>query len=71
MAKKKEANFESSLLELEQILEKMSRDEVSLDESIEMYAKAAALIAECSASLRSAQVRIDEINRTLQTEESE
>lgn len=39
--KTNDLNFESAIQELEQILTSMSDDDISLEESIDMYAKAA------------------------------
>lgn len=60
------SSFEASLAELEEILQKMNDDALGLDASIDMYAKAAELIAGCRSSLDSAQVRIQEIGERIQ-----
>ncbi len=66
MAAKKEAiSFETSISELEAILEKMSGEETSLEESIELYAKAAALVADCNKQLANASVKVEEISALL------
>ena len=67
--KKEKINFETSVSELETILEKMSGDETPLDESIELYAKAASLVADCNKMLANASVRVEEINTLLEKNE--
>lgn len=63
MANKK-YDFESAINELEATLEKMSDPAISLDESIELYAKAAKLIVDSNSHLKNAKVRIDEIDKS-------
>lgn len=54
--------FEESMEELEKILSKMSSDEITLDESIKLYARAAELIAICNEKLNQSVVRVREID---------
>lgn len=61
MASTKKPTFESSMQELEEILQKMSSNSLTLDENITLYEKAAKLIRVCHDSLQQAQLRIDEI----------
>ena len=56
------AQYESSIRNLEQILEQINQQDTSLDESIELYAKAASLLVECRQGLETARVRIEEID---------
>lgn len=65
-AKKEELfNFETGMEELETILEKISSPDTSLQESIDLYAKAADLINSCNETLQKAQIQIDEIGQKL------
>ena len=66
MAKKNpKPGFEEAMSELETILNKMENEDISLDESLSLYAKAASLIQTCNQQLQDAQIRVDEINQTL------
>ena len=64
--KQSKKSFESILQELDTVLNKMSDEGTSLEESIELYAKAAALIQEANSTLMSAKVQIAEIDQKLQ-----
>ena len=70
MGKKAESgtpvNFEVAMKELENILAKMSGDDISLDESIALYADAAQLVEQCSVHLREARERVGKIGVRLQ-----
>ncbi|MEG0877396.1 MAG: exodeoxyribonuclease VII small subunit [Oscillospiraceae bacterium] len=56
--------FESASTELSEILDKLSNDETPLDEALNLYAKAAKLIAFCNDTLQNAKIRIEEIDGT-------
>lgn len=58
--------FEASMQQLESILERMNDKDISLDQSIECYAKAAELIQFCNQSLAEATVKVEEIDAKLQ-----
>lgn len=58
----KMAGFEAAMSELEMILEKMSGDEMTLEESVSSYARAAGLIQDCNEALREAKVQLEEID---------
>lgn len=60
--KKNELSFETAMSELEDILGKLSDSDISLDESIELYSRAAELIKICNHKLSKATVRIQEID---------
>ena len=66
---KKEIAFEDALRELEDILQKMGKEETTLDESVAYYARAAELLRQCHVQLQDAQVKIEEISKSLPTEE--
>ena len=52
---KKAVDFEAAQQKLEEILQRLSEDDVSLDESVTLYATASELIAQCSAALKNAE----------------
>lgn len=63
--KKNELSFETAMTELEGILSKLSDNDVPLDESIELYSRAAELITVCNQKLSTATVRIREIDEII------
>lgn len=68
----KQPTFEEAMHELEEILQKMGQEETSLDDSIAYYARAAELIRVCNEQLKNAQIRVDEIGKTIaSTEEAD
>ena len=67
--KNKEIAFEDAMRELENLLQKMGSEETTLDESVACYARAAELLRVCHTQLREAQVKIEEIAKTLPTED--
>lgn len=52
-------SFESAYARLEQILEKMNSNTVSLDESIKLYEEADKLIVQCQGRLSEAEQKIE------------
>ncbi len=67
-AKKKEQPvvFEEAMKELNAILGRLSSEEVSLEEAVELYAAAAEKIALCDKALKAARLRIETIDEALQ-----
>ena len=63
---KKEVSFEVMAAELEEILEKISLEATPLDESIDLYAKAAQLLQQCNERLAKARIKIDEIGEKIE-----
>ena len=53
--------FEQALAELEEIVKRLERGDVPLDESIAIYERGEALKAHCEALLKRAEARIDTI----------
>jgi exodeoxyribonuclease VII small subunit len=53
--------FEAALQELESIVTRLERGDVSLEDSIEIYGRGEALKARCEALLREAEARIEKI----------
>ncbi len=56
------ANFEHSLDELEQLVQKMEKGEQSLDESLAAYERGVALYRQCQAALEQAEQRVRLLN---------
>jgi exodeoxyribonuclease VII small subunit len=54
-------SFEAALKELEQIVDKLEKGTVELEESIAIYARGAALKAHCNELLKNAEQRIEKI----------
>ncbi len=59
-------SYEAAVAELESILEKMSSETVSLEDSIALYARAAQLITECDKLLKEAALKIETIDQALE-----
>ncbi|HUB65678.1 MAG TPA: exodeoxyribonuclease VII small subunit [Methylocella sp.] len=54
-------SFEAALKELEQIVDKLEKGTVELEESIAIYARGAALKTHCNDLLKAAEQRIEKI----------
>ena len=52
------AEFEQSLDELEQLVERMEHGELSLDDSLKTYERGIALYRNCQAALEQAELRV-------------
>jgi exodeoxyribonuclease VII small subunit len=52
------ANFERSLDELEQLVQKMEQGDQSLDESLAAYERGVALYRQCQTALERAELRV-------------
>lgn len=57
----KKPNFESNMKELENIVEQMSQNTLSLEQSIELFEKGMLLSKNCSKELTQAQQKIQKI----------
>ena len=55
-------SFEDALKELEQIVDKLEKGTVGLEESIAIYARGEALKKHCDSLLKSAEQRIEKIS---------
>lgn len=53
-----EMSFEAALRELEDVVGKLERGEVPLDQSIELYERGAALKKRCEAKLKEAEEKV-------------
>ncbi|MFZ2410418.1 MAG: exodeoxyribonuclease VII small subunit [Candidatus Methanoperedens sp.] len=66
-----EMNFEESLAELEGIVEKLEKGQLSLDESLMLFEKGIKLVRECNDKLKNAQQKVEQLseeNGELRTE---
>lgn len=66
-----EMNFEESLAELESIVEKLEKGQLSLDESLLLFEKGIKLVRECNDKLKNAQQKVEKLieeNGELRTE---
>lgn len=68
---KREMGFEIAMEELEDILAQMTDKDVTLERSIELYARAAELIHVCNGKLDKAAVQVREIEEKLAEMERE
>ncbi|WP_083912840.1 exodeoxyribonuclease VII small subunit [Rubritalea marina] len=64
MAKKAAKPFESSLAELDQLVEQMESDQLPLEELISHYERGAELIKQCESTLKAAKMRLETIQNT-------
>lgn len=55
-------NYEKAVIRLEEIVEKLEKGDLSLEEMIKLYEEGTALAAKCSAVLEKAQLRISELS---------
>jgi len=56
-----EMNFEEKLSELETIVEKLEKGQLSLDESLELFEHGITLSRECNAILKSASQKVEKL----------
>ncbi len=56
-----EMNFEDKLSELENIVEKLEKGQLSLDESLELFEHGITLSRECNAILKSARQKVEKL----------
>lgn len=59
MTEEKTFIFETAFTRLEEILEKMSRGTIALDESLKLYEEADGLISQCGKKLNEAEKKIE------------
>ena len=57
----KTLSFEQALKQLEEIVQKLEKGQVDLEDSIAIYERGTALKAHCEAKLKSAEARIEKI----------
>ncbi len=66
-----EMSFEDAIAELESIVDKLEKGQLSLDESLALFEKGIRLVRECNDKLRSAQQKVEKLieeNGELKTE---
>jgi exodeoxyribonuclease VII small subunit len=56
-----EMSFEETLLELEGIVDKLEKGQLSLDESLMLFEKGIKLVRECNDRLKTAQQRVEQL----------
>ena len=56
-----EMSFEKSLTELEGIVDKLEKGQLSLDESLMLFEKGIKLVRECNMKLKSAQQKVEQL----------
>jgi len=61
MARKTPQNFESSLIELEQLVEAMEAGELSLDDALKHFEKGIALATSCQTALQHAEQKVTQL----------
>ncbi len=54
-------SFEQALAQLEQIVQRLEKGQVDLEDSIEIYERGSKLKAHCEAKLKDAEARIEKI----------
>jgi exodeoxyribonuclease VII small subunit len=64
-------DFEKSLQELEQLVEKLERGDLPLDESMQTFERGFALARECQAALQQAQARVEILTKRTAAAEPE
>ena len=57
----KKIDFESSLKELEKIVEKLEDDDINLEDSVKSFEKGMTLVKECQKQLQSAELKIKKL----------
>jgi exodeoxyribonuclease VII small subunit len=57
--KTKQPDFEKSLLELEQLVERLESGDLPLEDALKTFERGVALTRECQGALKAAQARID------------
>ncbi|NWG54983.1 MAG: exodeoxyribonuclease VII small subunit [Hydrogenophilaceae bacterium] len=57
-------SYEQAVAELERIVQHLERGDVALEDSIRLYARGAALKAQCEAKLKDAQLKVEQIVMT-------
>lgn len=59
-------SFEQSLRRLEEIVERLEKGEVSLDDSIKMYEEGVALSKACMEKLSQAELRVKKLSKDIE-----
>ncbi len=56
-----EMSFEESLKELEEIVDKLEKGQLSLDESLMLFEKGIRLVRECNTKIQCAQQKVEQL----------
>lgn len=64
----KELSFEEALEQLENIVRRLENEEVSLEESVNLYERGMKLSKYCTETLENAEQRIEKVNEKLNEE---
>lgn len=67
-AKRRNPDFEKSLAELEQLVEKLERGEQPLEESLRLFERGVQLTRECQKALTDAQARVSVLTQSAEGE---
>ena len=62
MSKEEQPSFEEALKKLETVVRKLEDDQVSLEESVNLFEEGTRLSAYCSSILETAELRIEKVN---------
>jgi exodeoxyribonuclease VII small subunit len=65
------AEFEASLDELEQLVQRMEKGDLTLDDSLQAYERGIALYRNCQTALEQAELRVRLLSDPLEPEKSE
>ena len=63
MTKEERPSFEEALTKLEAIVDKLDDDEITLEESVQLYEEGLKLSKLCSETLENAELKIEEIEK--------
>jgi len=66
MSKKKESNFEESLMRLQEISELLENRETKLEDSIRLYEEGINLAQSCYTILKEAELKVSELKKQLE-----
>lgn len=64
MSETKELKFEQAMGELEQLVGKLERGDMALDESLDAFAKGVELVKHCKGQLSQAEKRVEKLVKT-------
>lgn len=62
MSKEEQQSFEEALKKLEAVVKKLEDNQVSLEESVNLFEEGTRLSAYCSSILEEAELRIEKVN---------
>mgnify|MGYP000185011241 CR=1 FL=1 len=63
MTKEERPSFEEALTKLEAIVDKLDDDEITLEDSVQLYEEGLKLSKICSETLENAELKIEEIEK--------